>query len=152
MGLKISELNTIAEQEGIPVDKMRMLLLRLHFNGVVKITNDQMFSSDQPISADLQTLVHREVAEAVQYFAAHLLYSPHDLQAGAKAAADRILAALPELPKDEPVPTDLEICRRWISEIEHWVDESVPQPALALMLGARRDLMAAAEALQEGAE
>jgi hypothetical protein len=42
--------------------------------------------------------------------------------------------------------TDLSECERWADEIRHWVDETVPEPALALMLSALRNLEAAAGA------
>lgn len=48
---------------------------------------------------------------------------------------------------EPPVPTDLIICEQWIEEIQHWVDETVPQPALALMLAALRNLEAARDSL-----
>jgi hypothetical protein len=39
--------------------------------------------------------------------------------------------------------TDLSECERWADEIRHWVVETVPEPALAAMLSALRNLEAA---------
>jgi hypothetical protein len=47
----------------------------------------------------------------------------------------------------EEVATDLSECERLASEIRHWVDDTVPQPALALMLSAMHNLEQAAAAL-----